>query len=123
MRRLAKVNDLEKPQSGFYLFVFGGVAGAIPRRRGERKTGASRAVAWGKAFPLFIFQSKKIFLETEDWFGKNDIISKLLKHTSMRKNLCQLIHNTKRRNKIDEQESDVISKLNYCVLYNVKRFF
>jgi hypothetical protein len=23
-----KVNDLEKPQSGFYLFVFGGVAGA-----------------------------------------------------------------------------------------------
>jgi hypothetical protein len=33
-RRLAKVNDLEKPRSGFYLFVFGGVAGARPPLRG-----------------------------------------------------------------------------------------
>jgi hypothetical protein len=30
-----------------------GVLGEAPRRRGERKTGVSRAVAWGKAFPLY----------------------------------------------------------------------
>jgi hypothetical protein len=30
MRRLAKINDLEKLRSSFYLFVFGGVAGASP---------------------------------------------------------------------------------------------
>jgi hypothetical protein len=37
MRRLAKVNDLEKLRSSFYFFVFGGVAGVIPRREGSGK--------------------------------------------------------------------------------------
>jgi hypothetical protein len=32
---LAKVNDLEKLRSGFYLLVFGSVAGVIPRRGGS----------------------------------------------------------------------------------------
>jgi hypothetical protein len=52
MRRLAEVNDLKKYE--VFFTNYRGRCGGIPRRRGKRKTGASRAVAWGKAFPLFI---------------------------------------------------------------------
>jgi hypothetical protein len=50
MRRLAKVNDLEKLRSNFYLLVFGGVAGAIPRRGGSGK--AVGFEAWGRLPPF-----------------------------------------------------------------------
>jgi hypothetical protein len=52
MRRLAEVNDLEKPQGGFYLFVFGGVTGGIPRRGGSGKAGGFEA--WGRLPPQYV---------------------------------------------------------------------
>jgi hypothetical protein len=36
---LAEINDLEKSRSDFYLVVFGGVAGVIPRMGGNGKAG------------------------------------------------------------------------------------
>jgi hypothetical protein len=44
---------LGKPRSGFYLCVFGGVAGVSPAERGSGKAGGFEA--GGKAFPLFIY--------------------------------------------------------------------
>jgi hypothetical protein len=44
---------LEKLRSGFYFFVFGGVAGVSPVEGGSGKAGGFEA--WGKAFPLLCF--------------------------------------------------------------------
>jgi hypothetical protein len=51
MQQAAKVNDLEKLRSSFYLFVFGGVAGVIPRREGWD---ATKCVPGERHLPFFI---------------------------------------------------------------------
>jgi hypothetical protein len=48
---VAKVDDLEKLRSSFYLLLFGGVAGVIPSRGGSEK--AVGFEAWGR-LPLSI---------------------------------------------------------------------
>jgi hypothetical protein len=60
---LAKVNDLEKPHSGFYLLVFGGVAGVIPRRGGSGKVVGFEA--WGR-LPPFLEVIRRYFITPID---------------------------------------------------------
>jgi hypothetical protein len=48
-----KVNDLEKPLRGFYLFVFGGVAGVSPA---EGEAEKPQVLERGGDFPFLIFQ-------------------------------------------------------------------
>jgi hypothetical protein len=52
-----------KKREAVFTYLSWGPCGGIPRRRGERKTGVSRAGARGKAFPRLI-----IFLIDEQMF-------------------------------------------------------